>query len=54
MKKIFVLIVDTIIWLMLFELIIFFTGMSQISVLTVICAYTIAKVNYIEDEKEDD
>ena len=46
--------VDTILWLILFELIIFFTGMSQISVLTVICAYTLAKVNYIEDEKEND
>ena len=54
MKKIFVLTVDTIIWLMLFELIIFFTGISQINVLTVICAYTLAKVNYIEDEKEND
>ena len=54
MKKIFMLTVDTILWLILFELIIFFTGMSQISVLTVICAYTLAKVNYIEDEKEND
>ena len=54
MKKIFVLIFDTILWLMLLELITFFTSMSQISVLTVICAYTIAKVNYIEDEKEED
>ena len=54
MKKIFMLTVDTILWLILFELIIFFAGMSQISVLTVICAYTLAKVNYIEDEKEND
>ena len=54
MKKIFVLTVDTILWLILFELIIFFAGMSQISVLTVICAYTIATVNYVEDEKEND
>ena len=54
MKKIFVLTVDTILWLMLFELITFISGMSQINVLTVICAYTLAKVNYIEDETKDD
>ena len=46
--------VDTILWLILFEIIIFFTGISQINVLTVVCAYTLAKVNYIEDEKEND
>ena len=54
MIKILILTVETIIWLMIFELMSFISGMSDITVLTVICAYTLAKVNYIEDEKEND
>ena len=54
MIKILVLTVETIIWLMLFELMTFLSGMSDITVLTVICAYTLAKLNYIEDETKED
>ena len=54
MIKILILTVETFIWLMIFELVTFLTGMSDITVLTVICAYTLAKVNYIEDEKKED
>ena len=54
MIKILILTVETIIWLMIFELMTFISGISDITLLTIICAYTLAKVNYIEDEKEND
>ena len=53
MIKILVLTIETIIWLMIFELMTFISGMSDITVLTVICAYILAKLNYIEDETKD-
>lgn len=54
MIKILVLTIETFIWLMIFELMTFLTGMSDITVLTVICAYTLAKLNHIEDETKED
>lgn len=54
MIKILVLTIETIIWLMIFELMTFLSGMSDITVLTVICAYILAKLNYIEDETKED
>lgn len=54
MIKILILTVETIIWLMLFELMTFLTGMSDITVLTVICTYILVKLNYIEDETKED
>lgn len=54
MIKILILTVETIIWLMIFELMTFLSGMSDITVLTVICAYTLAKLNHIEDEAKED
>ena len=54
MIKILVLTIETIIWLMIFELMTFLSGMSDITVLTVICSYTLAKLNYIEDETKED
>ena len=54
MIKILILTEETIIWLMLFELMTFLTGMSDITVLTVICTYILVKLNYIEDETKED
>ena len=54
MIKILVLTVETIIWLMLFELMIFLSGISDITLLTIICTYILVKLNYIEDDKEND
>ena len=53
MKEIFGIVVDTIIWLIIFKLILLFTGMSEITVLTVFCAYLLARINYIEDTTKD-
>lgn len=54
MIKILVLTIETIIWLMIFELMTFLTGMSEITLLTIICTYILVKLNYIEDETKED
>lgn len=54
MKKILFIIVESTIWIMTFELIILFAGMTEITLLAVTCAYLLAKLNYIEDKTKDD
>lgn len=53
MKEIFGVVVDTIIWLIIFKLILLFTGISEIDILISTCAYLLARINYIEDTTKD-
>lgn len=49
MTKILYIIVESIIWLMLFKLITLIPGMTEITLLSGVCAFLLAKLNYIED-----
>ena len=53
MKEIFGIVVDTIIWLIIFKLILLFTGISEIEMLICVCAYLLVRINYIEDTTKD-
>ena len=53
MKEIFGIVVETIIWLIIFKLILLFTGISDIDLLIGVCAYILARLNYIEDTTKD-
>lgn len=53
MNKIFVISVEIIIWLILFNLILLFTGISETTMLIGICAYLLARINYIENKTKD-
>ena len=53
MKKILFIIVESIIWIMIFKLIILFTGMTEITLLAVTCAYLLTRINYIENKRNN-
>ena len=53
MTKILYIIVESIIWLMLFKLITLIPGMTEITLLPGVCAFLLAKLNYIENNTKD-
>lgn len=53
MKKVLSIIVDSIIYGLLFKLIVSITSLTDIDLLIGICAYLLARINYIEDTTKD-
>lgn len=53
MKKVLSIIVDSIIYGLLFKLIVSITSLTDIDLLIGICAYLLAKLKYIEDTTKD-
>ena len=53
MKKILSIIISSIFYGLLFKLIVSFTTLTDIDLLTGVCAYLLAKMSYIEDETKD-
>lgn len=53
MAKILHIIVESIIWFMLFKLITLIPGMTEITLLPGVCAYLLARINYFEDTTKD-
>ena len=53
MAKILHIIVESIIWFMLFKLITLIPGMTEITLLPGVCAFLLAKMNYIENKTRD-
>lgn len=53
MKKVLSIIVDSIIYGLLFKLIVSITSLTYIDLLIGVCAYLLARINYIEDTTKD-
>lgn len=53
MKKVLSIIVDSIIYGLLFKLIVSITSLTDIDLLIGVCAFLLAKMNYIEDNTKD-
>ena len=53
MKKVLSIIVDSIIYGLLFKLIVSITSLTDIDLLIGICAYLLVRINYIEDTTKD-
>ena len=53
MKKVLSIIVDSIIYGLLFKLIVSITSLTDIDLLIGVCVYLLARINYIEDTTKD-
>ena len=53
MQKVLSIIVDSIIYGLLFNLIVSITSLTDIDLLIGVCAYLLARINYIEDTTKD-
>ncbi len=53
MKKVLSIIVDSIIYGLLFKLIVSITSLTDIDLLIGVCAYLLARINYFEDTTKD-
>ena len=53
MKKVLSIIADSIIYGLLLKLIISITSLTDIDLIIGICAYLLARINYIEDTTKD-